>query len=465
MLETFRLFINHVAVYQSVVFLLAISIIFVILRTMCILFEGRADIKKQIICTLIISLILQLPLLIINHTTEPPIRKYISTIFIMPPIYLYFIVYGLFYFVIKISRYKIIDITFKTYMLLVVTTVIYFMIDLAVFNYMPQFLSKYEKAIITSFISLIINVGICHVLRHNLKRNQFWAQYQYWDISIVQKNQKRSKANFLWSLVVWILSLSLLAIVLFIANTVQDLICLSCVLCLYVLLFSKSVLDNLTSIQQSALLNKNIHIDTMLTTINGLQQTMEDIQETLINYDTSIISSNYESILSQQASASNTIKTEKVNQSIVSKMHENPAFYSMVISKINNVGANINFTLLFDANISNINISFLTLARISGILLDNAIEETMQHNDKNIVIKTHSDSLDNVTIEITNPCTPPIDLDKIFSKGYTTKVGHTGLGLYEVVSVLKSIEGADFKTIQKDNTMSVILSIPKRKTL
>lgn len=69
------------------------------------------------------------------------------------------------------------------------------------------------------------------------------------------------------------------------------------------------------------------------------------------------------------------------------------------------------------------------ICRIVGIILDNAIEETIKFNrkDREIIISMYVDEL--FFIEISNRIKENINMDKIIEKGYTTKDSGHGYGL------------------------------------
>ncbi|HIS90272.1 MAG TPA: GHKL domain-containing protein [Candidatus Faecisoma merdavium] len=101
----------------------------------------------------------------------------------------------------------------------------------------------------------------------------------------------------------------------------------------------------------------------------------------------------------------------------------------------------INVILNVSSNVRKIDFSNLSskmnydICRIMGIILDNAIEETIKFNrkEREIVISMYIDEL--FIIEVSNRIKDNIDLDKIYDKGYTSKEKGHGYGL----SLLKKI--------------------------
>lgn len=76
------------------------------------------------------------------------------------------------------------------------------------------------------------------------------------------------------------------------------------------------------------------------------------------------------------------------------------------------------------------------LCKIVGVLLDNAIEESLKIDDKRIMISLYVDG-DMLVIDISNRFDEKIDLDKIDEEGYTTKGDGHGYGL----SLVKKLVG------------------------
>lgn len=139
------------------------------------------------------------------------------------------------------------------------------------------------------------------------------------------------------------------------------------------------------------------------------------------------------------------------------KVIDEPAIYGVVVNKIL-VARDKNMTLSLDINtsVSNINFPKFELSRILGILLDNAIEAGEQTEDKKLTLNMHHDYSRNTdVIVISNSVNDTnIDVDKIFSKNYSTKENPSGFGLYEVNKFLKQNPQSYIVTsIDKDEKM------------
>ena len=145
---------------------------------------------------------------------------------------------------------------------------------------------------------------------------------------------------------------------------------------------------------------------------------------------------------------------EYINEIIKEKREDNELMYTkakripsgglqgLVYQKMLAMQENyINVILDVSSNVRKIDFSILSskmnydICRIMGIILDNAIEETIKFNrkEREIIISMYIDEL--FVIEVSNRIKDNIDLDKIYDKGYTSKAKGHGYGL----SLLKKI--------------------------
>lgn len=131
----------------------------------------------------------------------------------------------------------------------------------------------------------------------------------------------------------------------------------------------------------------------------------------------------------------------------------NPAIYSLLASKYHKadeLGIKIDLKVFVDLNTLKIKVYELT--RILGILLDNAIEATLECDKKFIdleIIKDEAHRRNSIIIKNTY-LDKDINIDKIFEKSYSTKPNNTGLGLWEVKQILKKNNNLDLYTTKND---------------
>lgn len=148
------------------------------------------------------------------------------------------------------------------------------------------------------------------------------------------------------------------------------------------------------------------------------------------------------------------------------KVIDDPAIYGVVVNKIL-IARDKNMTLSLDINtsVSDINFPKFELSRILGILLDNAIEAGEQTTDKKLILNMHHDYDRNADIVIISNSVKDIniDLDKIYSKNYSTKKNPSGFGLYEVNKFFKkNPQGYIVSTIDKtDNLFTQTITIKR----
>lgn len=103
----------------------------------------------------------------------------------------------------------------------------------------------------------------------------------------------------------------------------------------------------------------------------------------------------------------------------------------------------------------------LTLCRILGILLDNALEAALGSEEKTLRISIVTTDTA-VLFAITNSTLPlPVPVSSLLKRGYSSKEGHEGIGLATVTELLDPIPYADLSTRCEDTVFCQTLEIQK----
>lgn len=131
----------------------------------------------------------------------------------------------------------------------------------------------------------------------------------------------------------------------------------------------------------------------------------------------------------------------------------NPPIYSLLASKYHKadeLGIKIDLEIFLDLN--TLKVKIYELARILGILLDNAIEATLECDEKLIKVEIRKDNAHHRDIIIIKNTylNKDINLDKIFEKSFSTKPNNTGLGLWEARQILKKNNNLNLFTNKDD---------------
>lgn len=142
----------------------------------------------------------------------------------------------------------------------------------------------------------------------------------------------------------------------------------------------------------------------------------------------------------------------------------NPAIYSLLASKYYlATEKGIEFDLDIFMDLTSIDMKIYEFCRILGILLDNAIQATQECEEKHITVTIRKDNRCKrqlLVIENTYK-EKDIDTEKIFEKGYSTKEGNTGLGLWEVRQILLKNTNLNLFTSKDDTYFKQQLEIYK----
>ncbi len=126
-----------------------------------------------------------------------------------------------------------------------------------------------------------------------------------------------------------------------------------------------------------------------------------------------------------------------------------PPIFSLIVEKYykaKELGIDFNIEVFVDLN--NLNMNIFEFSRILGIFLDNSIEAASQSSKRivNIIIsKDFRNHFDLITVE--NSCDAEfVDIEKIFEKNFSTKPKNSGLGLWNVKSIITKYDNVSLNT-------------------
>lgn len=126
-------------------------------------------------------------------------------------------------------------------------------------------------------------------------------------------------------------------------------------------------------------------------------------------------------------------------------------YYKLLVAKKDGIKLLINVSPeLSDDNYNFSRSQEKTLSNIVGIFFDNAIEGAKSSKEKEISLEIYDSNL-GITFSISNTFSGKINLDKLGSKGYTTKGKSHGNGLHFVKKMLSKNNGVFTRTIVNNN--------------
>ncbi len=165
---------------------------------------------------------------------------------------------------------------------------------------------------------------------------------------------------------------------------------------------------------------------------------------------------NYYSQLVQDIRHTNNLTT------LSPKVVNNPAIYNVLANKYHkadSLGIKINLEVFLDLN--DLGMKIYEFTRILGILMDNAIEATSECDEKIINVVIRKDNRRHMKLLIIENTykDKDIDVEEIYKKGYSTKEGNTGLGLWEVRQILKKNNNLNLYTTKNSEYFSQQLEI------
>lgn len=114
-------------------------------------------------------------------------------------------------------------------------------------------------------------------------------------------------------------------------------------------------------------------------------------------------------------------------------------YYKMNIASDKKINYNINISKQVNIKLEKENYKeYVSLCKILGIIIDNAIEASEKTKDKLLIIDAYNEK-DGIVIEVTNSCKEKdMDISSLYKKGYSSKGNNRGFGLHIARMLLKN---------------------------
>lgn len=212
-----------------------------------------------------------------------------------------------------------------------------------------------------------------------------------------------------------------------------------------------------TNLEEAQLYNKTLEI--LQDNTRAFRHDFANIIQGMVGY---IDNNDMEGLKSYYSQLVEDIQHTNNLTTLSPKVVNNPAIYNVLASKYHkadSLGIKINLEVFLDLN--DLHMKIYEFTRILGILMDNAIEAASECENKIINVsirKNNKKHMQLLQIENTYK-NKEIDTDKIFEKGYSTKEGNTGLGLWEIRQILNKNNNLNLYTSKDERYFSQQLEI------
>ena len=216
-----------------------------------------------------------------------------------------------------------------------------------------------------------------------------------------------------------------------------------------VTIFNVSKLETTsTNLEEAKLYNKTLEI--LQDNTRAFRHDFANILQGMVGY---MDNNDMEGLKKYYSQLVDDIQTSNNLTTLSPKVVNNPAIYNVLATKYHkadNLGIKIHLEAFLDMN--ELHMKIYEFTRVLGILMDNAIEASKECDNKIINVTFRKDSRKRIQLLVIENTynNKDVNTDKIFEKGYSTKEGNTGLGLWEVRQILKKNNNLNLFTTKND---------------
>ena len=207
-----------------------------------------------------------------------------------------------------------------------------------------------------------------------------------------------------------------------------------------------------TNLEEAKLYNKTLEI-----LHDNTRAFRHDFTNILIGMNGYIENNDMEGLKKYHSQLLEDIKVTNNLTTLSPKVVNNPAVYNVLANKYykaDNLGIKINLEVFLYLN--ELHMKIYEFTRILGILMDNAIEASKECEEKVINVIIRKDTRKHMELLIIENTynNKDVDTEKIYEKGFSTKEGNTGLGLWEIRQVLKKNNNLNLYTTKNNKYFS-----------
>lgn len=205
--------------------------------------------------------------------------------------------------------------------------------------------------------------------------------------------------------------------------------------------------------------NKDTYINGLVETTQRFEGLRHDFMNILQSYAGYIASGEIDGLKTYHSSLLKTVNQAAYRMSLSDKMQENPALITLLNAKLDYAErSTVKLTIDIDCQIENMYIDNMDLCRSLAALLDNAIEAAAESSPRSVDISIKNKPDGSKLIIIMNSTAAPMDPSIFSRRGFTTKEGHTGIGLSQVRKTLSKYGNCTFQVTCFEETFTAYIS-------
>lgn len=281
-------------------------------------------------------------------------------------------------------------------------------------------------------------------------------------ICILNKTSTKKQTIFLCSLNSFLMILTLIEYIFIINknNLISNLICLFTFI--YLVITEKLYIKRFDEVENSYARIKTLEIDnkTLNSKYDELSAFHHDFNNIIQTIGGLLSIGKYDNLKRYYKGLKLDCQTLNDMEILNNSKIKNPEILTLLVNKYDLAKQNgIRMNLEIYSDLSKLNSDIFQIIRILGILLDNAIEASKECDDKILNVQFRIDKNTQSIIIENSYSYKDICTETIFKKGFSTKSGNRGLGLWKVNKIIKKYKNLNLYTYKDSEFFTQKLDI------
>lgn len=220
------------------------------------------------------------------------------------------------------------------------------------------------------------------------------------------------------------------------------------------------ILNDASAVSEVQTENKDVYIGLLTESISNFKRINNKFYDIIQEYSNYIDARDLDGLKEYHQRLLDTTVAAGSRIDLDGKIEQNPTFMALLAREIEYAGqSGVALSLRILCDISDLYLSEFDASRVFSNLLNNAIEAAADSERKYVSFSIERKPNQNFFVVISNATPEPVDTERIFDSGVSTKDGHTGLGLALVRKIIEGYSGSSISCSYGDNLLTVYLEL------
>ncbi len=431
------------------------------------LYQKKPNYPRHALTSLACCLLSQGPIFLIAIFRPPSITFHIEDLFAVNPPYYVVMIYALCAYGLQIEKHLAAITAYKMYIVLILILFVYYALE-ALFFFLLSNDPRFQVIIylLANTLMQVVHLVLCTALIRYIRKHKFWLDANKLKSSMTKSVSAQLGVYTFYAVLLYLICVSNTVTASRLSNIAHVELMLLTMALACGLIFWVTYMRDVRAIARIDARNQTHHIRALVSAIDEFRTVKHDMNNMMQGYEGFIHAKDWPSLEAYHAALFNETSRAGNLLTLNLDFEKNPALFSILNAKIQDAREKgVFISAALTANAGDIGMEPVDLARVVGILLDNAVEETLTTDSKTVTLSLQTTRRGKILLSISNPTASDVDIRRMFERNYSSKKDHSGLGLYTLWSIVSRTQECRLNVEYLNHIITFYLELPTLSSL